>query len=57
MKLLEENMGCTIFDIGLNFTFFETFLQAGNNNKSKQMGADPLHIDGNHQQNEKGVPY
>lgn len=46
-------MGCTIFDIGLNNIFLTISADKENNNKNKQMGADPLHGEGNHQQNEK----
>src|SRR3712207_12944 len=55
-KLLEENIGNMLFDIGLNGIFLNVSLVKGNKSKNKQMGHHTkkiLHSTGDHQPNEK----
>ena len=63
IKLLEENIGRTLFDINHNKIFFDPpprvikIQSNGNKNKNKQMGPNEtsklLHSKGNHKQDEK----
>ena len=58
IKLLEENIGSTLFDISLsNISFGSVSSSKGNKSKNKQMGLHKtkklLHSKRNYQQNEK----
>ena len=60
VKLLEENLGCKLFDIVLGNDFFGFDSKSqGNDSKNKQGGLHKnkklLHNEGNHQQNEKAT--
>ena len=59
IKLLEENIGSILFDIGLSNIFLTITSGKGNKSKNKQMGLHQtkklLYSAGNHQQNEKAT--
>ena len=60
IKLLEENIGSNILDIGLGNAFFGSDTKIkGNKSKSKQAGLRQtkklMHSKGNHPQNEKAA--
>ena len=61
IKLLEENIGCKIFDSSVRVFFVFGYVSSvkGNKSRNKQMGLHQtkklLHSEGNHQQNEKAT--